>query len=163
MTRLKLNREFAVRHVGVALLMFGLGCYFGYDGFVGYPSAPAAELYRSSEGRDAPEGVDLEAFKRQKTQSQYGFLILSMLAAVLIGGHVWAISRFDFSFDDEGFSCGGRRFAYSDVKSVDWSKWTSKGIVVVDGIRLDAWHHEGVKAFAAKLATVKPPPEDAKA
>ena len=34
MTVLKLNREFFLRHLGVALLMFGLGCWFGYDGYV---------------------------------------------------------------------------------------------------------------------------------
>ena len=34
MKRLKLNPEFFYRHLAVCLLMFGMGCWFGYDGFV---------------------------------------------------------------------------------------------------------------------------------
>ena len=35
--KLTLNREFAFRHLGVAVLFFGLCCWFLYDGFVTYP------------------------------------------------------------------------------------------------------------------------------
>ena len=56
MQRLKLNPEYARRHLFVTLLMVALGCWFGYDGFIGYPATPAAELYKSIEGSDAPEG-----------------------------------------------------------------------------------------------------------
>ena len=151
MKRLTLNREFATRHLGVALLMLGLSGWFGYDGFVRYPATPAADLYRSIEGSDAPAGFDLEAFKRQKTQTQYGFTVLSLLAALIIAGHVGALAAFRFEYDDEGFVYRGVRRAFVDVKRVDWSKWKEKGIVRVDGIKLDAWHHAGVCAVAAKL------------
>jgi len=151
MTRLTLNREFAVRHVGVALLMLGLSCWFGYDGFVRYPATPAAELYKTIEGRDAPDGIDLEAFKDQKTKTQYGFTLLTFLAALLIGGHVWLLSMFDFAFDETGFVYRGKRFAYGDVKTVDRRQWEKKGIVKVNGITLDAWHHAGVKEFMSRL------------
>ena len=151
MTALKLNREFATRHVGVAILLFGLSCYFGYDGFVGYPSTPAADLYRSIEGSSAPEGFNLEAFKRQKIHTQYGFMALTFLAALIIGGHVWAISGFKFEFDDDGFVYCGKRTAYSEIKNVDRSHWDKKGILRVDGIKLDAWHHAGVKEFEAHV------------
>lgn len=153
--KLKLNGEFAKRHLFVAVLMFGLGCWFGYDGFVKYPSTDAAVLYRSIEGSDAPAGMDLEAFKRQKTQTQYGFTVLALLAAALIGGHLWMVSKFDFSFDDEGFVFEGRRHAYGDIRTVDRAQWEKKGIVRISGegfsVKLDAWHHAGVKEFAAKI------------
>lgn len=153
--KLKLNGEFAKRHLFVAVLMFGLGCWFGYDGFVKYPSTDAAVLYRSIEGSDAPAGTDLEAFKRQKTQTQYGFTVLALLAAALIGGHLWMVSKFDFSFDDEGFVFEGRRHAYGDIRTVDRAQWEKKGIVRISGegfsVKLDAWHHAGVKEFAAKI------------
>ena len=149
--KLTLNREFAVRHVGVALLMLGLSCWFGYDGFVRYPATPAADLYRSIEGSDAPAGFNLEAFKVQKTQTQYGFTLLTFLAALVIGGHVWLLSKFRFEFDDESYTFAGKRVAIKDVKSVDRSQWEKKGIVKVDGIKLDAWHHVGVKEFVEKL------------
>ena len=149
--KLTLNREFATRHVGVALLMLGLSCWFGYDGFVRYPATPAAELYKSIEGSDAPAGFNLEAFKTQKTQTQYGFTFLTLLASLVIGGHVWLLSKFRFEYDDESYTFAGRRVAIRDIKSVDRSQWEKKGIIRVDGIKLDAWHHAGVKEFVEKL------------
>lgn len=149
--KLKLNKEYARRHLFVTLLMTGLGGWFGYDGFVRYPATPAAELYRSIEGGDAPAGCDLEAFKRQKTQTQYGFTLLSGLAALIVGLRLLKSSRFAFEFDDEGFVHQGKRHAYAEIKDVDRSKWATKGILKVDGITLDAWHHVGVKEFESKL------------
>ena len=152
MKRLTLNREFAVRHLGVAALMLGLFGWFGYDAAVRYPATPAAELYRAIEGSDAPAGFDLDAFKRQKTQAQYGFAVLALLVALAVGGHVAWLARFRFEYDDDGFSVGGGpRRAFADVKAVDWSAWTKKGIVRMDGVTLDSWHHEGVKEVAAIL------------
>ena len=152
--KITLNREYAMRHLFTTVLMLGLGGWFGYDGFVGYPATPAADLYRSIEGSDAPAGLDLEAFKRQKIQTQYGFMILTLLAAIVIGGHVWMLSGFRFEFDDESYTFAGKRVAIKDVKSVDRSQWEKKGIVKLDGIKLDAWHHAGVKEFVAKLGSV---------
>jgi len=149
--KLKLNREYASRHLFVTLLMIGLCCWFGYDGFVRYPATPAAVLYRSIEGSDAPKECDLEAFKRQKTQTQYGFTVLAGLAALIVGLRLLKSCRFDFEFDDEGFVHQGRRRAYADVKTVDRSKWATKGILKVDGIVLDSWHHVGVKEFVETL------------
>ena len=149
--KLTLNREFATRHVGVALLMLGLSCWFGYDGFVRYPATPAAELYKSIEGSDAPEGFNLEAFKTQKTQTQYGFTFLTLLASLVIGGHVWLLSKFRFEYDDESYTFADRRVAIRDIKSVDRSQWEKKGIIRIDGITLDSWHHLGVNEFVEKL------------
>ena len=149
--KLKINREYATRHLFVTLLMIGLGGWFGYDGFVRYPVTPAADLYRSIEGSDAPAGFNLEAFKAQKTKTQYGFTFLCFLAALIIGTRLYRSYAFQFEFDDEGFVYGGKRRAFTDIKKVDRSKWDSKGIIKVDGIVLDAWHHLGVKEFVAKL------------
>ena len=149
--KLKLNREYATRHLFVTLLMLGLGGWFGYDGFVRYPATPAAELYKSIEGSDAPPSLDLEAFKRQKTQTQYGFTILSLFVALVVGSRLAKSARFQFEFDDEGYVFRGRRHAYADIRTVDRSKWEKKGIVKVNGITLDSWHHLGVKEFVAKL------------
>jgi len=153
--KLTLNKEFARRHLFVVVLMAGLGCWFGYDGFVGYPATDADVLYRSIEGSDAPVGYNLEAFKRQKIQTQYGFTVLAFLAALLVGGHLLAVSKFAFEFDDEGFVVNGKRRAYDEIKSVDRSQWEKKGIVKISGegfsAKLDSWHHVGVKDFAAKI------------
>ena len=154
--KLTLNREYALRHLFVTLLMIGLGGWFGYDGLVRYPATPAAELYQSIEGSEPPETMTAEslaAFKDQKTKTQYGFTLLCLLAALVVGTRLFASCRFDFEFDDEGFVCRGRRHAYSDIKKVDRALWAKKGIVRVDGITLDAWHHQGVREFVEKLGS----------
>jgi len=149
--KLTINREYATRHLFVTLLMIGLCGWFGYDGFVRYPATPAAELYKSIEGSDAPDGCNLEAFKNQKTQTQYGFTILAGLMALMVGLRLLKSYKFDFAFDDEGFVHQGKRRAYSDIGKVDRSQWEKKGIIKVDGIVLDSWHHVGVKEFVEAL------------
>ena len=153
--KLTLNKEYALRHLFVTLLMVGLGGWFGYDGFVRYPATPAAELYRSIEGGEAPAGFDLEAFKAQKTKTQYGFTILSLLAALVVGSRLYRSYAFAFEFDDEGFVCRGRRRSYAAIGKIDRSAWRQKGILRVDGIVLDSWHHVGVKEFERKLRDVE--------
>lgn len=156
MKSLKINTEFLYRHLGVCLLMFGLGCWFGYDGFVKYPNTPAAELYEQIEKSKPPEGFALEAFKRQKIKSQYGFTALCLVASALIGIHLASVAMFRFDHDETSFVWNGKKYALSDVKSVDRSQWKKKGIVkleLADGVRvtLDAWHHLGVKDFEKLL------------
>ena len=143
MTRLTLNREFAVRHLGVALLMLGLSGWFAYDGFVAYPEHDDEWFERQHLRKDAA------------TRRQREFMVLALVAAVVIAGHVGAVAKFDFSYDDDGFVCGGVRRRFADVKSVDWSKWEKKGIVKVDGIVLDAWHHAGVRGVADILKSLE--------
>lgn len=153
---MRLNREFAVRHLFVALLLAGMAAWFAYDGFVRYSSATAHDLYVAIEKREPAEGFDLEAFKRQKTQTQYGLAAFFLLASVAVGAHLLAVSRFRFAFDGDGFTSGGRRYGFADIVSVDRSRWESKriaGLALKDGRRvtLDAWHHDGVKEFVASL------------
>ena len=149
--KLTINREYAMRHLFVVIVMLGLGCWFGYDGFVRYPATPAAELYRSIDGSDAPENFDLEAFKAQKTKTQHSFTVLVLLVALVVGTNLYRSFRFQFEFDDTGYVYRGRRRRYEEIRVVDWSRWAKKGIVKVDGITLDSWHHVGVKDFAARL------------
>ena len=151
MERLRLNPEYARRHLFVTLLMVALGGWFGYDGFIGYPATPAAELYKSIEKSEAPEGFDLEAFKRQKIGTQYGFTILAFFVAVVVGSRLARNRRFKFGYTDDFYVYRGRRRPFSSIKKIDRSQWEKKGIIKVDGITLDSWHHLGVKEFVAKL------------
>ena len=151
MERLRLNPEYAKRHLFVTLLMVGLGGWFGYDGFIGYPATPAAELYKSIEGSDAPEGFDLEAFKKQKIGTQYGFTILAFFAAAVVGSRLMRNRRFKFGYADDFYVYHGRRHPISSIKKIDRSQWEKKGIIRIDGITLDSWHHLGVNEFVEKL------------
>lgn len=157
--KLSLNKDYARRHLFVTVLMLALGCWFGYDGLVTYPSMTAADLYRSIEKADPPADMPaerLEAFKRQKTQTQYGFATLALLAGAVVGLRLLKSAKFAFEFDDAGFTAYGKRYTREDIASVDRSQWESKTILVLklkDGttLALDAWHHTGVKDFAATV------------
>lgn len=152
MKRLRPNPEFFRRHLAVCLLMFGVGCWFGYDGFVAYPNTPAAELYEKIEKSKPQVGFNLAAFKRQKIKSQYGFTALCLLASALIGIHLASVAAFRFDWDETCFVWRGKRYALADIKGADRSQWKKNGIVKIflaDGARItfDAWHHLGVKEF----------------
>ena len=158
---LKLNREYAARHLFVAVLMLALSAWFGFDGFVKYPQTTGHDLYVSIEGAEPPENFNLAAFKAQKIQTQYGFTALTFAAFVAVALGLLASARFRFAFDDTDFTYDGARFAYGDIAKVDDRDWEKKGIVrfyvkhpstgAVIPVKLDAWHHVGVKDFHAKL------------
>ena len=158
---LKLNREYAARHLFVAVLMLALSAWFGFDGFVKYPQTTGHDLYVSIEGAEPPENFDLASFKAQKIQTQYGFTALTFAAFVAVALGLFGSARFKFAFDDTGFTHGGARFTYGDIAKVDDRDWEKKGIVrfyvqhpstgAVIPVKLDAWHHVGVKDFHAKL------------
>ena len=153
--KLRLNPEFGYRYLFVALLFAGMGGWFGYDGLVRYPRLSAAALYESIEKSPPPDTMTaerLEAFKAQKTKAQLGLMF------ALFGASVWvalvlalaALRKFDF--DEDGFTDGGVRHAFADVVELDRRAWAKKGILALklkDGarVKLDAWHHRGVKEF----------------
>ena len=137
--RLRPNPEFVRRHLFVAVLMAAMGGWFGYDGYVNYPSQDDAFFADRHLERE-------NAIRRQKE-----FMLLALAASALVGGHLWAVTRFRFEFDETTFTWRGERKAIADVREIDRSQWAKKGILKVDGIKLDAWHHLGVKEFESKL------------
>lgn len=153
--RLAVNKEFLVRHLFSLAVFLALCGWFGFDAFRRYPATPAKDLYFSIEKSEPPEGFDLESFKAQKMQTQRILALLTLLASLGIGVHLIAVARFDFEFDDEGFSWNGRRFAYGEIRETDVSKWEKKNVLAIRGenwrILLDAWHHRGVREFFGKL------------
>lgn len=155
--KLSLNREYFRNHLFVTVLMAAMSAWFAYDGFVRYPSLDAAALYEKIEGAAPGEGwtqANLEAFKRQKIKTQHGFALLALLASAVVGLRLLKSARFSFEFDDDGFTVGGERHQYSDIKSIDDRDWERKGIMRLDlggrTVVLDGWHHKGVGDFRAK-------------
>ena len=153
--KLRLNREFLLRHSFSLLVFLALGGWFAFDAYVRYPRTDARELYMSIEKSAPPEGFDLPAFKTQKTQTQSILALLTLAAAAGVGLHLLLVARFAFKFSDDAFMCGTKSFSYADVSRVDSSKWSRKGILVLYAggrkIVLDSWHHSGVKEFYEKL------------
>ncbi len=139
----KLNKEYARNHLFVTLLMAGLGLWFAWDGLVRYPRMTAAALYEEIESAQAPEGYPLEAFKKQKIQTQYGFAFLALLASAVVGLRLLKAARFRFPYEPQ------------DIAKYDTRDWEKKDILrvwVQDRMYvLDAWHHVGVKEFYTKL------------
>ena len=154
--KIKLNREYFLRHFFVAVLLLGLGGYFGYDGLLGYPSQSAHDLFVSIEKSEPKESVDLEAFKAQKIRTQYFFALAALIAGAMVAIDLASVAKFSLAYDENGFEYDGRRYRYDDVLGIDDSLWTKKTIAKVllkdDRVmKLDGWHHSGIKEFLAKL------------
>ncbi len=157
--KLSLNREFFLRHLFVAVLMLGLGCWFGYDGFVGYPSKTPSQLYEMIEKSAPPSPEAAQKVYDNAIPRQKQFMGLALLASLAIGLHLLLVSRLDFEFDADGFTWGGKRFTMADIARIDDSRWEKKQICVIfvkggGKLVLDAWHHVGVKDFHEKLKAV---------
>ena len=93
----------------------------------------------------------------EKIRRQYEFAGIALLVSLVVGLRLLKSARFDFEFDDEGFTCRGRRFARADIDRIDRSQWEKKSILTLrmtDGTKivLDGWHHTGVREFAAAYA-----------
>ena len=139
MEKLKVNPEFFKRHLFVTVLMFALGCWFGYDGFVTYPAA------------DDKYFEERHLVRETATERQKQFMVLAFLASAAVGFHLWKVASFKVEYDGEGFVYNGEKHLYKEVKTVDRSQWEKKSIVKVDGIVFDAWHHIGVKDIEKNL------------
>ena len=150
--KLQLNREFAMRHLGVALLMVGLCGWFIVDGAIVYPQKDEAYFEK-----------ELHTQKQRAIARQFQFAGLTALAAIIIVIGVQINRRRTLEWDDTqmcGSLTGGRSLAFADVVRLDTSRWESKGILVAyakDGrhLTLDAWHHVGVKELAARLMSAE--------
>ena len=149
--KLKLNKEFATRHLFVTALLIAMGYWFAYDGYVTYPAMTPEALYEKIEhsqpaSHEAAVKVYENAIPRQKQ-----FMGLCFVAALVIGLGVLRAWRFAFEYDEKGFTWNGRRMSLSDIESVDESQWKKKGILKLKTkagrIVLDAWHNTGVDGF----------------
>lgn len=149
--KLKLNREFAIRHLFVTALLLAMGGWFAYDGYVTYPSMTPEALYEKIEhsqpaSHEAAVKVYENAIPRQKQ-----FMGLCIVGALIVGLGVLKAWRVSFEYDEAGFVWNGRRMALSDIESVDESQWKKKGILKIKTrcgrITLDAWHNTGVDGF----------------
>ena len=156
MKKFTLNKEFFVRHLGVTLLMAGLGCWFVFDGAVAYPKMDAVEFCEKyHKNLENPEREKANAIVRQ-----YQFASLAFIAALAIGCHLLKVRGESLAWDDDGMVGSltfGKDAFFRNVKEVDRRHWGKKGIlriVMDDGrrITLDAWHHPEVKELAEKFS-----------
>jgi hypothetical protein len=152
--KIVLNKEYAIRHLFVVVLMVALGGWFMYDAFITYPSKPADVLYEEIEGAKAPESVELEKFKSQKIASQKGLMIAAFLVSFIVGLRLLKEYRFKLDYDGETFTYNGKTYKFSEITSIDDRAWENKSIFYITigsrRLKLDGWHHSGVKEFYEK-------------
>ena len=145
--KFSLNKEYAVRHLGVAVLFFGLSLYFLYDAIFVYPYLPADGAHHTT------------------VEFQYSSATLLALFAFVVAFRVFRNWRATLTWDDEqmvGTLTSGVPLKFADIDRLDVGKWEPKQILVVhakDGRRvtLDAWHHVGANELAEKLLAHEPP------
>lgn len=156
--KLQLNKEYVLRHLGVALVMLGVSGWSAYDGFVGYPKqnclweqrtgGDVIEAFKAADAaRKRGEVVDpatLPPYSQGKVDGQFYQALILAFISLFIATRVSleSLRTFDFAKDD--------------VDSVDYSKWAKKRlayVVLKNGKRVvvDGWHYVGVPAFLDSL------------
>ncbi|MBQ6007728.1 MAG: hypothetical protein IJL17_04270 [Kiritimatiellae bacterium] len=141
--KISLNKEYALRHLGVAALFTGLSLYFLYDAIFVYPYLPADGAHHTT------------------VEFQYSAAAALAIFAFVVAFRVFLNWRATLAWDDEQM-CGtltcNAPLRFDDIDHLDSTKWEPKQILVVhakDGRRvtLDAWHHVGARELAEKLLT----------
>ena len=141
--KISLNKEYAIRHLGVAALFTGLSLWFLYDAIFVYPNQVADGTHHTT------------------VEFQYSAAAALGLFACVDALRVFLNWRATLAWDDEqmtGTLTCNAPLRFDDIDHLDVEKWEPKQILVVhakDGRRvtLDAWHHAGVRVLAEKLLT----------
>lgn len=139
--KISLNREYAMRHAGVAILLFGLGMYFLYDAIFVYPYLTEADGHHTT------------------VEFQYSMAAILTFVSIIVGTRLFRNFKRTLEWDDTqmcGSVTGGVSVPFSDIVRCDRRQWDSKGIIVVytkdnKHYVLDAWHHTGVKELETKF------------
>ena len=141
--KISLNKEYALRHLGVAALFTGLSLYFLYDAIFVYPYLPADGAHHTT------------------VEFQYSAAAALAIFAIVVAFRVFLNWRATLTWDDEQM-CGtltcNAPLRFDDIDHLDSAKWEPKQRLVVhakDGrhVTLDAWHHAGARELAEKLLT----------
>ncbi len=166
--RLELNREYAMRHIGVALLFAALCAWSVYDGAIGWP-AKNAEWEKTSgftvqaacEARANKENLPDEKkpphWPEKITAQYYQAGVLGLVSLVVALG-VLSAKKKTLEWNESemcGTLTGGKSIKFTEVKALDKTLWEKKRILKVHTnngvITLDGWHHTGVTKLAEKL------------
>ncbi len=139
--KLTLNREYAIRHLGVAALFTGLSLWFLYDAIFVYPQHVNDGTHHTT------------------VEFQYTSAALLAVFALIVAFRVFLSWKTKLEWDEEqmtGTPTLGVPLKFDAIDHLDTSKWEKKQILVVhakDGrrVKLDAWHHAGARELAEKL------------
>ncbi|MDD4101242.1 MAG: hypothetical protein PHU80_01245 [Kiritimatiellae bacterium] len=222
MAEARLNREYALRIVGVGLLMIGICLWSLYDGIVAWPRANSStdavrsallasdktaeewlsrdednntslqsafaaadkkapsklikkvgEL-RAASGSPAPSYAEQTerlqkiftspVYTQRELNTQFVQAAVTLCLGLIAFLSIAAKARKRYVADDHGLSgtgIGRTPVAYTDLTSIDWSKWDDKGIVVLRlktnrCLKLDGWHFAGVSGIVDEIKRQRP-------
>lgn len=140
--KIGLNREYLVRHLGVAILFAALGLWFGYDAVFVYPNLPP----------DAPHHTSISF--------QYSASGLLLAAAAVIATRLWRASRETLEWNEKTM-CGtltrGREIPLATARLANLKLWQEKNILQIatetgETIYVDGWHHTNVDKLENALS-----------
>lgn len=139
--KISLNREYFVRHAGVAAVFGALALWFLYDAVFVYPNLAA------------------DAGHHTTVAFQYSAAALLAAGAAIVAVRLWMASRETLEWNDSamrGSLTNGKEIPFGDVAIVDDKLWDVKSIlrlVTRNGrfIDVDGWHHNGVDALRERI------------
>ncbi len=178
----KINTEWAVRLLIIAVAALVFGAWFVYDGAVAWPRAndisqtahywdesatpPGWVLHdnwqeRLAEaGYPASEQPDLPR-TQQDINMQFAWAAVCFPVAILLFINLQLHAARKLYADDTGLHYGGKSIAWDQVENIDYDRWDSKGIAIVhasDGrrIKLDDWKYKGAGDVLAAVEQQAP-------
>ena len=180
----KINKEWGIRLLLIGVLFLGGAGWFFYDGAIGYPRDN--EIYRTvyeqlPDGRWANEprdnwqtrvkeelGLDPVAIEPRKLDYHDGlditaqFLFAGLCLPIGLLAMVWLLINKQRSIvaDEAGVAFAGKKLDYGQITEIDYARWRSKGIVVLEAgeqrMTLDDWKFRGVQEVLDEVLAHRP-------
>jgi hypothetical protein len=174
-TEAKINKEWAVRMLVIAIMFIGGGCWFVYDGAVAWPAendryAIYKEILDQGDQADKSwqEVFQENGWSTRKPPKEHSetdiltqFIIASLCFPIGLLALIWLLlnARRSVVADDQAVTFAGKQMRYDEITDIDKSRWDSKGIVVLisgeQRMKLDDWKFRGVKDVLERVEQVR--------
>jgi len=171
----KINKEWAIRLMIIAIMFIGGGFWFVYDGAVAWPAEnDRYAIYKEIlDQGDQAEKSWQEVFaekgwttrkppkEHSDTDIMTQFIIAALCFPIGLLALIWLLINATRSVvaDERSVKFAGKEIAYDDITDIDKSRWESKGIVVLHAgdqrMKLDDWKFRGVKDIYARIEQIR--------
>ncbi len=166
----KVNTEWAVRLLIIAVAALVFGAWFVYDGAVAWPELNRKGELAYDKSVDADGNVrwidrpdwqerltehGYEADKmpptprpQQDITMQFVWAGVCFPVGLLLLVNLYMNASRKLYTDDRALHYGKKSLAFSDIQRIDYDRWDSKGIAIVHGsgntsIKIDDWKYKG--------------------
>lgn len=165
--RASLSKTWFRRQILITLFCFGVGLWFFYDGRFGFPqknerflahkefeNQNRSDWEQYAKSRGWPKRPPERLYKKVDIVVQYAFGVALTIGGIAALGLLIVSKNRTVSSDAEAYYAeNGQRVAFDAIRSIDKSKWDSKGIAVLiyqDGRReakavIDDYKFEGAE------------------